>query len=140
MNKLKFEVQKSTGNPVFVAVSEYRGQMRLDLREYYETVVGDQAPSKKGVNLPLDDGLSLVSSIEEVLNGRNRASVDADLRQPIKVSRSEFRGKTLLDVRHYYDAGGVWKPTKRGVSFLWDDGQGLLETVAEMVARCSAPA
>lgn len=139
MNELKLEVPKSTGNPVFVAVSEYRGQMRLDVREYYETVIGDQAPSKKGVNLPLADGLSLVSAIEEVLNGRNRVDVDAELRNPLKVSIGEYRGKNLIDVRHYYDAGGVWKPTKKGISFLSEDGQGLLATVAEMVARCSSP-
>lgn len=140
MNELKLEVPKSTGNPVLVSVSDFRGQMRLDVREYYETVVGDQAPSKKGVNLPLADGLALVSAIEEVLNGRNRVDVDSDVRNPVKVSRSEWRGSALLDVRHYYDAGGVWKPTKKGISVLWSDGQGLLETVAEMVATSTVPA
>lgn len=140
MNELKLEVPKSTGNPVYVSVSEFRGQMRLDVREYYDTVIGDQAPSKKGVNLPLADGLSLVSAIEEVINGRNRVDVDADLRNPVKVTASEYRGKKLLDVRHYYDAGGVWKPTKKGISVLWDDADHLLKTVAEMVAQCSVPA
>lgn len=141
MNELKIEVPKSAGQPLYVATSEFRGQVRLDVREYYEAPTGELSPSKKGVNLLMDDGVRMAEAIETVINGAEKSvMIDADVRNPIFVSVSWYKGQKRLDVRHYYDANGEWKPTRKGVSVLWSDRHFLFNAVREMVARTAAPA
>lgn len=46
-----------------------------------------------------------------------KIQVDSDLRNPILVSISEYRGVERLDIRHHYeDSNGEYQPTQRGIS------------------------
>lgn len=50
--------------------------------------------------------------------------VDSDgapeVREPIHISLSSYKGKKYLDVRKYYLAGDDWRPTKKGVTLNYD--------------------
>merc|ERR1712226_1171521 len=52
-----------------------------------------------------------------------------------KVSINEFRGKVLIDIREYYDAGGEMKPGRKGISFNREQWENLL-SVADKVNKC----
>jgi hypothetical protein len=46
-----------------------------------------------------------------------KVQVDSDLRNPILVSISEYRGVERLDIRHHYvDGSGEYRPTQKGIS------------------------
>lgn len=39
----------------------------------------------------------------------------------VRIARSEFKGKELIDMRiHYQAANGDWLPTKKGVNISYD--------------------
>lgn len=41
--------------------------------------------------------------------------MEKNSQEEIRFSLQEYRGTDLLDIRVYYDAGGVIKPTKKGI-------------------------
>jgi hypothetical protein len=49
--------------PLVVSISLFNEQARLDVRHYYENTEGELGPTKKGINVPLDDILPLIDSI-----------------------------------------------------------------------------
>ncbi|XP_035667172.1 activated RNA polymerase II transcriptional coactivator p15-like isoform X2 [Branchiostoma floridae] len=48
------------------------------------------------------------------------------------VSVREFKGKCLIDIREYYDAGGELKPGKKGISLTTDQWRRLKEAVDDI--------
>lgn len=130
-------VQDQGAAPLFVSVGEYRKEPRLDVRHYYFPEASSvPAPTKKGVNLPAEDTMALLEAIEE-MEGAETAEpirVDSDVRNPIFVSRSMFRGVLRLDVRHYYDDHGQWRPTKKGISLPMAEREQLVAAI-----RSAAP-
>lgn len=54
----------------------------------------------------------------------------------VRVSRSEYRGRVRLDIRHVFEAEpgapGPWWPTKRGVSLLVERLPELLHALREL--------
>lgn len=112
-------VQDEAKSPIFVSVGEYRKVPRLDVRHYfYPDARGIPAPTKKGVNLPAEDAMALLDAIGaiEAAETGDPIRVDVDVRNPIFVSRSMYQGVLRLDVRHYYDERGQWRPTRKGIS------------------------
>jgi hypothetical protein len=62
------ELDITVRNPLFVAVSVYRGTMRMDLRHYYEhKQTGSMMPSQRGINFPLEQAILLIKAIQEAL-------------------------------------------------------------------------
>jgi hypothetical protein len=50
----------------------------------------------------------------------------------IRVSISEYRGYTFLDVRVYYeDDSGEWRPTKKGITVSKDNIESLIKLLNE---------
>lgn len=124
-------------SPIFVSVGEYRKVPRLDVRHYfYPDTTGIPAPTKKGVNLPAEDVMALLDAIEAIETAvtGEPIQVDADVRNPIFVSRSMHRGNLRLDVRHYYDDNGRWQPTRKGVSLRMTEREQLVAAI-----RAAAP-
>lgn len=71
---------------------------------------------------------------QQKLNGPNEIChpVDADIRKPLVVEISDFRGQRFLDVRHwYYTENGSLSRTKSGASIPMD---AVLSTMQAMVA------
>jgi hypothetical protein len=57
----------------------------------------------------------------------------------IRVHLEEFRGKTLLHIRYYFqDKNGELMPTKKGVTFTPDQLDNLLNLVTEAKASSGA--
>ena len=46
--------------------------------------------------------------------------VDLDLREPLVVSASDFKGTPRFDVRHYYETDGALRPSKKGINLPLD--------------------
>jgi hypothetical protein len=129
--------QNEAGSPIFVSVGEYRKVPRLDVRHYfYPDASGVPAPTQKGVNLLAEDTLALLEAIEAVETAvtGDPIPVDTDVRNPIFVSRSMYRGVLRLDVRHYYDDRGNWQPTRKGISLPMAEREQLVAAI-----RSAAP-
>jgi len=59
---------------VIVSVSEYNGKWRLDIRHFWQDDAGEFKPSKKGINILLDEAEDLISTIQLAVEG----SIDAE--------------------------------------------------------------
>ena len=47
--------------------------------------------------------------------------IDKSETERIRVARSEFKGKDLVDVRTYFEASdGEWRPTKKGINISYE--------------------
>lgn len=124
-------------SPILVSVGEYRKVPRLDVRHYfYPDTTGIPAPTKKGVNLPAEDVMVLLDAIEAIESAEtgDPIQVDVDVRNPIFISRSMYRGVLRLDVRHYYDDNGRWQPTRKGISLPMAEREQLVAAI-----RSAAP-
>ncbi len=53
------------------------------------------------------------------------------VREPIKVSLSEFKNSKYLDIRKVYNRDGVWLPTSKGITLTYDT----FETILEILNR-----
>jgi hypothetical protein len=121
---------------MFVSTGVYRKVLRLDIRHHYTDEADELRPTKKGVNLPLADLETLIEGIEVADipqdNVERPNMLDIDTRNPIFVTVSNFKNEWRLDVRHYYDAEGEWKPTRKGVSIPFSSKDTLLEVLREI--------
>lgn len=50
----------------YATVSEFRGKIRVDIREFYLNNEGVACPGKKGVSLVLEDWIKLKDSIDKI--------------------------------------------------------------------------
>jgi hypothetical protein len=79
--EVSLQADLDTHNPVLISVSDFRGKPRLDIRHYYESESGEMAPTKKGINFPLDDVLGFVDTILTAYNestGKTLAVVEVE--------------------------------------------------------------
>lgn len=58
----KFELSKNR----FATVSEFKGKVRVDIREYYMTDDGERRPGKKGISLSMDEWKKLTSQLDDI--------------------------------------------------------------------------
>lgn len=59
--------------------------------------------------------------------------IDKNKKEKIKVSLEEYRGHRLCDCRVYWDDGGTWRPSKKGIA-LSDEN---IDEVIELLKRAS---
>lgn len=52
---------------IYVDVSDYREQKRVDIRKWYEKD-GELKPTKKGINMSVDEYIEFFDQIEEIDN------------------------------------------------------------------------
>jgi len=56
------------GTAIVIAVSEYNGRTRLDIRTYWTPEGSDElAPTKKGVTIPIDKAIEFYDMLTAVL-------------------------------------------------------------------------
>jgi len=53
-------------NNRFVSISDFRGKIRVDIREYYVTDDGQRKPGRKGISLSLQEWAKLKDYIDEI--------------------------------------------------------------------------
>lgn len=58
----KFELSKNR----FATVSEFKGKVRVDIREYYMTDEGERRPGKKGISLSMEEWKKLTSQLDDI--------------------------------------------------------------------------
>jgi len=75
MSGKSFELNKNR----FVSVSEFKNQIRVDIREYYFDDNGDRKPGKKGISLSMEEWNKLLNhlpKIEKAIKGIDDNSGD----------------------------------------------------------------
>jgi len=112
--KFKKEIGKLGQNPVFCQVTEFKGKMRVDIREYYTDNNGDLKPGRRGNSLDAEvyEKLSEIElDIADCLaNKTEKKFVLSELKTKQKcVAVNAFKGKWGVDVRDYYNDNGDWK-------------------------------
>jgi hypothetical protein len=128
MDEIKTVVNPESDSPVVVSRSEYRGEARLDVRQYFYSRDGELLPTKKGVSLPIATGLArqvldVMRAVIHAGNGNDGDTVlDEEAGCPLVVKLSAFRGRLYLDVRRYYGDTADLRPTRKGVSLPVDTG------------------
>lgn len=137
MSEKNVQVDCSVSQPIVAGISEYKRVLRLDVRHHFERD-GELQPTKRGVNVPVDQAMELVVAIEQLEQPEGNTAVvklvKLDVREPVHVSVSVFKNEWRLDVRHYYDARGEWKPGQKGVNLPWIERDALLAALYQVLA------
>jgi hypothetical protein len=67
-DKINIEVDADVSSPVTVAVCEYAGRTQLNIRHWYQVEVGLYARTQKGVTIPFDDRVELLTALIDAVN------------------------------------------------------------------------
>ena len=62
----KEEQRIQLSNSRFVTISQFKSQVRVDIREFYLTADGERKPGKKGISLSLDEWKKMKSQMKEI--------------------------------------------------------------------------
>ena len=62
-------IERNPACQVRVALSVYRGNPVLDVREYFLTNAGEWAPTPRGVSLPADRARDLLAALQAEIDG-----------------------------------------------------------------------
>ncbi len=118
-----------------ITVGEYKGSVRVDIREYYEKD-GEEKPGHKGANLSTDEWRKLRALVNEVSTVVNDMGV-SEREWPIAAKRlrvSTYKSARLVDIRRVFQKGGETKYGK-GIS-LTADQWAKLDAAASDVSAC----
>ena len=139
--------RKNAREAVGVACTEWRGQLRVDVRIYAQAIGEDDlVPTRKGISIPPDifpAVLEAVRKLGEVM-ARERliARIPRNHNTEIRIGVNEFRGQRLIYLRLFLreDSQGeeTWKPTQKGVSLRVDLYPRLLDALEKANAILAA--
>ncbi len=139
MQQIFAKLKKNWSNEIWVTLSEFKGEERIDIREYYRPDDGpDYHPTKKGVSIPKScvyELLKLIESIEyEDATGTIRTFEISDSVQ-IRASNREYFNRKYKEIRIYIfsNKNGQWIPTRKGITFNFELAQKLHETIKEAI-------
>jgi len=138
MDEERIVLRGESNSPVVVSRSEFRGEARLDVRRYFYASSGELVPTKKGVSLPIANGLA-AQALEAMRTVKGEAVTLDKGSRPVVIQWMTFKGRRMLDIRSYYtDDAGELQPTQKGVALPED--QGLPETVIAAMEKSLAGA
>ena len=116
----------SLGNGRYVRVNEWKGELRVDLREWR-----DDKPTKKGISLTLMRWKNLVDQLEfvdKVLE--NREAFELHLGGNVNLTVQE--GNVCVDIRQYWKPETEVVPTKKGLCLRPFEYKRLKELIPEI--------
>ena len=100
---------RSLGNGRYVQVAEWKGELRVDMREWNENI-----PTKKGISLTLmrwKNWVDYVESVDEALV--EKKAYNSHLGGNVYCTIDE--GSKCVDIRQYWKPEETVVPTKRGL-------------------------
>ena len=116
----------SLGNERYVQVNEWRGELRVDIREWQE-----DKPTKKGISLTLMRWKNLVDAsefVDQALHGKKAYS--AHLGGNVYCSIGE--NSVCVDIRQYWKPDNEVVPTKKGICLRPTEYNSLKKHVSEI--------
>ena len=121
MNQVVAKIRKRQGSEVWVALTEYGGIQRLDIREYFHPDGQPESrPTQKGISVPVDRLDDLKGAVEALIQVEGEEGTVATLARSasleIRVGIRTYLGRKYADVRTYIKGDGEqeWRPTKKG--------------------------
>ena len=67
-DRYRFSINKTKSGLTRIAINEYRGELRLDMRHYYfDADKGDYLPTPKGTSIPLSEANAFVTKLGKML-------------------------------------------------------------------------
>ena len=117
------ETRIDLGGNRFIMVSEFRGRVYIDTREFFYDESGELRPSKKGIALKLDEWKKLIAAKEKINSSltrkRNEEETKIELRHNRFASVSNYKGCQYANIREFYtDESGKMRPSNKGISLL----------------------
>lgn len=120
MDRVIAKIKKSAVSEVWVVLTDFTGELRIDVREYFHVGPGAFHPTRKGVSIPaagiraLRDALEVLAEASDVgtvatINRSERAAVQAGIRN--------FEGHTYAELRVFIPGptpDAPWRPTPKG--------------------------
>lgn len=121
-DKMKFQL----GNCRYIEVKEWKGELRVDLREWE-----NGQPTKKGISLTLMRWKNLVDAIEYVDQGlRNNDGYKTHLGGNVYICIGA--GSVCVDIRQFWKPENEVVPTKKGLCLRPGEYQRLKELIPEV--------
>ena len=122
MNQVIEKIKKSDTNEIWVALSDFTGSTKLDLREYYYSTPDDKyLPTRKGIAFPLDvipDVSEALEKLSDIADIQMAASFTWTEQGEVRASNRKFNKNVYAELRYFYlDANGDHKPTNKGITF-----------------------
>ncbi len=121
MREVIAKLRKNAFEEIQIALDDYTGTERIDLRVFART--GEEpepVPTRKGASVPREELPWLIDAIDQAARTSPGKDGNHALRRnggQVRVTRSEYKGTQLVDVRYYFkDAEGQVRPTQKGVS------------------------
>ncbi|MBN2003933.1 MAG: transcriptional coactivator p15/PC4 family protein [Anaerolineae bacterium] len=137
-DRVIFKVGKTA---LVVALTEYRGEQRLDIRYHYYAADGALLPTPRGISLPVASGFAAeVVQAARDFDGKP-VEFEMDSNEPLLIQYSIYREELRLDVRrHWWGGAHQLLPGKRGVSLPVGDDLALhvLEAAADLLGIAPA--
>ena len=116
----------SLGNDRYVQVTEWKGELRVDLREW-----NDDKPTKKGISLTLmrwKNWVDYVEYVDEAL--ADKKAYSSHLGGNVYCTIDE--GSTCVDLRQYWKPEETVVPTKKGLCLRPSEYNVLKELIPEI--------
>ncbi len=114
------KIKKGRDNEIWITLSTYTGQLRVDIREYFiPEGKSDFSPTKKGVSVPIER----ISELEDMLEAIDTETVDSA--ETLEISKGweirgalrEYEKHRYMELRNYIlNKQKEWIPAK-GVTF-----------------------
>ncbi len=103
------KIRKNATKEVWVVLTDYSGELRLDLRERFQGDEGAFLPTKKGLAVPVSELPNLASALEELRDADGLGTVATfgrTARAEIRASICSYQGHSYAEVRRFIKAGG----------------------------------
>lgn len=138
MEQLVAKVRKGHSNELWIVLTDFTGETRLDLREYFhpDSDVGF-VPTKKGVSVAMSQVPALRDALDALAAATDVGTVATFAQTPraqIRAGLRRFEGHTYAELRLFVlgkGSDGDWRPTPKGVTF----NPSIIPAIAEAVGE-----
>jgi hypothetical protein len=117
------KIRKNATNEIWAVLTDFTGEMRLDIREYFHGD-GDDGflPTKKGISIPIAE----IPKLREALNALMKSTEPGVIARFSRTGRTEiqagirnYQGHTYADLRLFFvsDSSNIdYRPSNKGVT------------------------